>query len=258
MGQPQTSFPVATPGTQQDQLYIRGIEFLNYHINHDKWDWWRLYDIIGGHKWEDDFCQSLDDGVRWDVAVIEIGQGSATYTCTNEVNGVLLLTNAAGDNDYIEVAQLCECWKLVDNFPLYAEMRVKISDATQSDFWFGLVIAQTFFTPPNDFVVFKKDDGDANIDFANQVNGAGNDTDTTIDFEDDTWLRLGFHWDGDGTIRWFIFRDVDEYCLATGVVTTSIVQDEELTLGFGIRNGEAVAKTCSIDYIKCSQKRVIE
>ena len=258
MPQRPDNFPVESAGTQQPELHIMDIEVLNYHINHDKWAWYRLMDPTFAHRFVDDFCEDLDSSVRWDIAVVEIGAGSATYVCANVVNGVLLMTNAAGDNDNIQVARLCECWKLVDAYPLYAEIRFKVSDATQLDMFFGLVTGQVWFAAPNDYVVFHKDDGDANIDFSNALNGVATDNDTGIDLEDDTWIILGFHWDGDASLRYFVFRDTDRYCLATGTVTTTIVQDEELTLAFGVQNGEALAKTMQVDYVKCVQKRVRE
>ena len=260
MPQRSDNFPVADAGTLHPELHIMDIEVLNYHINHDKWAWFRLFDITFAHRWVDDFCQSLDDSVRWDVAVVEDGSGDATYACTDAVNGVLLLQNDDADNDSIQVASLCECWKLVAGYPLYAEIRFKVSDALQLDMFFGLVTGQAWFVAPNDYVVFHKDDGDANIDFSNAENGVATTVDTGQDIVTDTWVILGFHWDGDATLRWFVFRDAEpsRYCLATGTSITTIVQDEELTLAFGVQNGEAVAKSMSVDYIKCVQKRVRE
>lgn len=251
-------FPREDVGSQQPERYIPGVQFLNYHINHDKWDWFKYFTIYFAHYWEDDFCQSLDNGVRWDVNTIELGSGSASYTCTDMVNGVLLLTNDDADGDQIEVAQLCECWQLPDDYPLYCEMRFKLSDASHSAFWFGLVTGQGYFTPPDDFAVFEKDGTDVNLEFSRAKNGVGGEVDTGQDLEDDTWYRIGFHFDGDGTIRWFVYRDSDRYCLQTGSVTTYIPDDVELSLGFGIQNLEAVAKSMYVDYVRCTQKRVIE
>ena len=254
-------FPHVDVGANQPELYHRDIFFINYHINHDKWNLIRHADIIDSHRFSEDFC--CDElSSCWVVTTTEAGSGSAAEICADGVNGILQITNANADNDLDELTQDCECWKLIDGYPLYAEIRIKINDALQSDFWFGLITgtAGIYAGLPNDYVIFEKDDGDRNLDFLNGVDGAGNDTDTGIDIADDTWYRLGFHWDGDGNLRYFVFADGDapQTLLATGVVTTHICQDEELALGFGVRNGEAVAKILSVDYIKCAQKRVIE
>lgn len=256
--QTQESFPVAAPGTHQIQKHINDIEFLNYHFNHDKWAWYRMFDITEAHRSVDDF-DFWDNAEEWDYNEVEIGQGSSTAALTDMVNGVLLLTTAAGDNDLVEVYRNAEAWKLVASYPLYAEIRFKCSDATQTDIFFGLIQAGPPYSGTiTDGVYFRKDDGDANIDFVTMLNTVAEAEDTTIDLEDTTWIRLGFHWDGDSTVRWFVIRDADRYVLATGSHTTYICQDEELVLGFALRNGEAVVKYLWVDYVKCVQKRAIE
>jgi len=245
------------------ELIWRDFAMHNLHIQHDKFLWLKdAVDIIDAHRFTDDFCTIPDTTYIWDLLESPRDSGAAAIACADKVNGVLEIVTGGDDDDNGELVQQCECWKLVDCYPLYTELRFKLSDATQTDFWFGLItgVAGFFAGPPNDYVVFKKDDGDANLDFANAVDGAGNDTDTGQDLVDDTWYRLAFHWDGDGTIHWWVMQDGDfpQTVLATGTVTTSIVQDEELTIGFGIQAGEAAAKTLSVDYLKIVQQRVIE
>jgi len=254
MPQANENFPIATPGTQQKQLYIHDVYFLNYHINHDKWNWFRMYDITEGHR---DCCDfDVYDTGHWTV----INTGAATEALTDLVNGVILLTNAAADDDLVELIRVAEAWKLVTGYPLYAEIRFKVSDATQSDFYFGLIDggAGGYYAGVDNGVYFRKDDGDANIDFCTEYNTAVDANDTGVDLEDLTWIRLGFHWDGHDSIRYFVIRDSDRYILATGITTTYVCQDEELKLGFGLRNGEAVAKVMYVDYTKICQKRAIE
>lgn len=259
MPQPTENFPIATPGTQQKQLYIHDVYFLNIHINHDKWNWFKMYDITEAHR---DICDFdvYDYSEGWVIVTVEAGSGSATEALTDMVNGVLLLTNDDADDDSDEILRPIEAWKLVSGYPLYAEIRFKVSDATQLDFWFGLIASGNagYFAGIDDGVYFRKDDGDANIDFCTEYNTNITATDTGIDLEDATWIRLGFHWDGDATIRYFVIRDSDRYILAMGAQTTYICQDQELQLGFGIRNGEAVAKQLWVDYTKVCQKRAIE
>jgi len=260
MGQDPEAFPKADipPGHQEEQI-IRDFYMFNYHINSHKMRWLKdAIDIIDAHRFMFDFCEGLDDGILWNVDTV--GQGQ-TYTCTDMVNGVLLLQNGAAEDDNIEVTRLCECWKLVDCYPLYTELRFKIDDPVLGEFWFGLITGTSFFTPPNDFVVFEVDGAaDANLEISNSLNGAGNETLTGHVLTADTWLRLGIHWDGDGIIRWFVIQDGDapQTILYTGQITTHIVQDEELTVGFGIQNGSAAARNMKVDYLKICQKRVIE
>jgi len=237
---PQYEFPHANVSGAQKEKFIRDIDFLNYHINHDKWAWYKNFHIAFAHRVEEDFC--CYDSDCWTTNTTEQGSGSATEACTDMVNGVLLVTNAGGRDDLDELTYGCECFKLVDGYPLYAEARFKIDDPDNASFWFGLITGSTFFTAPNDYIVFQVTNGGDDLYFTNAVNGNTTNTDTGVDLEDDTWYRVGFHWDGHSTLRWFVFSELPSYeyeggfCVATGVITTNICQDEELTLGFGIRN----------------------
>lgn len=258
MGHDPEQYPHAGV-TQKEKIY-RDVDFINYFINKEKWMLIHMLDIIDCHRWNDDFCEALDDSVKYDVSVTQDGSGTATYTCTDAVNGVLLLHNDNADNDLIEVAGLCECWKLIDCYPLYAELRFYLGDVLQSDMWFGLITGNTWFTQPDDCVVFYKLDPLADLYFRTRTNTVNTSTDTGINLVNDTWYRIGFHWDGAGNVRWFVFTDGDapQVCAATGIHTTNIVQDEELAIGFGIRNGEAAIKEMYVDYLKVAQLRVIE
>lgn len=254
-------FPKTDVGAHQEEQIIRDFYMFNYHVNSHKMRWLKdVIDIIDAHRRMFDFCEALDDGIVWNVDTVALGTSSPTYTCIDEVNGVLLLQTDNADNDNIEVTRLCECWKLVDCYPLYAEIRMKIDDVGASNFWFGLITGTSYFTPPNDFVVFENDGIDENIEISNSLNGTGSETLTGQTLSDDTWIRLGIHWDGAGTIRWFVIQDGDapQTILATGTITTNIVQDEELRIGFGIQNEGAASRQMKIDYIKVCQKRVIE
>jgi hypothetical protein len=252
---PQYEFPHADVGTNQPELFIRDIEFLNYHINHDKWDWFRNFGIIDAHRDGDDF----DVYAAGDWTINATGAG-ATEALEDIVNGVLSLTTGATENDGDELTRVPEAFLLHDGNPFYAEMRFKISEVIQCDFWFGLITGNTWFTPPDDYAVFHKEDGDVNLDFSCAMNGTATDVDTTIDLEAITWLRIGFHWDGHDTIRWFVFTDSDEpqICAATGTITTNIPTDEYMTIGFGFLTGETAEKILYVDYFKAVQKRVIE
>ena len=245
------------------ELTWRDFNMHNMHIQHDKMLYLKdVIDVMDAHRFVDDFCNLPDVTYIWDLIQSPGNSGIETVACVaDEVNGVLELVTEGDDDDTGELVQQCECWRLDNCYPLYAELRFKLDDALNSDFWFGLILGAVgfFVGPPNDYVVFKKDDDNNNLDFANATNTVGNDTDTGIDLVDDTWYRIAFHWDGDGTIRWWVIQDGDfpQTILATGTVTTHIVQDEELTIGFGVRAGEIGAKTLSVDYLKIAQKRVI-
>jgi len=251
--------PLANVDTHNPQWFIRDIQFLNYHINHDKWDWFKYYTIPFAHRLQEDFCCFNND--CWTITTVEEGQGSAAETCVDMVNGVLIVTNAAAVNDMDELVYGCECWQLVNCYPLYAEIRFKIDDPDDASFWFGLITGDTWWAAaPDDYVVFHVDAAGDDLEFSTELNGVQTNVDTGVDLADLTWYTISFHWDGEGHINWFVFTDAQEggYCVATGTVTTTIPQDEVLKVGFGLRNDEAVAHNMWIDYFTVSQKRVID
>jgi len=259
MGQDDLKFPkVIGDAPHQPELIIRDHSMKNYHINSHKMRWLKdVIDVIDAHRLIDDFdgFDLVADEADWVETVV----GAGTAALTDMVNGVLILTTGQSENDAEELARPAEAFKCVECYPFYAEIRFKISEAIQSDFWFGLVTGESWFATPDDAILFESVDGDASIWFVTRTGAAQTRADTTGDLADDTWIRLGFHWDGDETIRWFVIQDgnAPQTILAAGSHTTH-VPTTELQLGFGIRSGAAGAQILYIDYVKCVQLRVIE
>lgn len=197
----------------------------------------------------DDFFEFRLAGT--DIGWIRTATGAGSSVISDAAGGVLLNTNAAADNDMIQLQWNSENFKLAANKPIWFEARVKVSDKTQSDLLVGLAITDTslIVSAPSDGVYFLKNDGDANINCVTMLNTTATSTDSALDMVDDTFVRLGFFCDGVSAVYFY----VDGVLVATH--TTNIVDDEELTVSFAIQNGEGVAKNASIDYIKAVQIR---
>lgn len=257
-------YPKTDVGEHQEEQIIRDFNMFNYHINSHKMRWLKdVIDVIDAHRFVDDFCGELDVTYEWEYS----RGGQEVGVCQDEVNGVVKLSTGAELNTRCEITQRNECWKLKDCYPLYAEARIKISSITKSVFWFGLIEGTTFVTGthPDNYVAFFSPSGNANIEFLSRsLNAAYADygpfIDTGIDYAAGKWIRLGLHWDGEGTVRWFVIEDgnAPQTILATGLRTTYIPQAQTLTLGLGIKTSDSDAKSISVDYIKCAQLRVIE
>ena len=260
MGQAYDKFPKTCVGVHQPEQIWRDFEMFNIHINSHKQRWLKdVIDIMDCHRLEEDFCGMPDVTYDWELAQSPTGSGIVTPVCTDMINGVLELITEGDDDDNAELTQICECWQMVSCYPLYGEIRFYLGDVVDSDFWFGYTQDNSWFTLPGDYAVFKKDDGDAQLDFVNDVGGAGPTTFTNMaTLVNDTWYRLGIHWDGDGTIRYFLFADGNfpQTVLATGSHTTNI-PTAVMTFGFGIQAGEAAAKHLFVDYVKSAQLRII-
>jgi hypothetical protein len=133
---------------------------------------------------------------------------------------------------------------------MFFEARFKVSDATQSDLAIGLQITDTTPLDITDGVFFIKADGSTSVSFLVEKNNTATTTTAVATMADDTFITLGFNYDG---------GSVMEYCVngvvAGTSVTTNLPDDEDLAISFALQNGEAVAKTMTVDYIFVAKER---
>jgi len=212
-----------------------------------------IQDPSKAHTYFNDFDSYLPS--EWTITTTEVGAGSATEALTDADGGVLLLTNAADDNDADFFNKVGESFLMAAGKPAFFKARLKVSDATQSDFVIGLQITDTTPLAVTDGIFFRKDDGDAFLDFVVMKNSAATTATGIATVADDTYLTVGFYYDGIDKIEYFAGTDSKNPTFLGRSVTTNLPDDEELTISFGIQNGEAVAKTMSIDYIFASKER---
>lgn len=190
----------------------------------------------------------------WVITTVEAGAGSATETATGSL---LTITNDAADNDsdFFQWAggagAVSEPFLYVAGKQMFFEARFKVSDATQSDIVMGLQITDTTPLDVTDGIFFQKDDGDANLDFHVEKNNTATSETAIATLADDTYVTVGFHYDG---INGFDVY-VDGNRVKKAVAVTNAPDDEELTISFGIQNGEAVAKVLTVDYIFAARER---
>jgi hypothetical protein len=244
---------VLTDGTNQPELFFRDIDFLNYNIGHDRYDWLRNYQIADAIRIEDDFTE-FTTTQRW-TSVLTGGSGSVAVS--DAVNGVLVLTTHTDATDAAEVYQTNETFRLYDGHPLYFEARFKVTTGLTDKVYLGIGDANGEYAVGFAHGVYFMSDGDGNLDFKVEDSTVVTSADTGINLADLTWIRVGFHWDGDGTITWFVFDD-DQICLATGEVITGFAQDEEMGVAFGVKSpGAGGAVAGYFDYVKCVQRRYV-
>lgn len=186
---------------------------------------------------------------EWTLTTTEAGGGSATEAIEDEDGGVLLITNAAGNDDLDFFQTVDEMWTFETGKKVWFKARFKVSDATESDFIFGFQIRDTTALAVSDGVWFQKDDTDTQLDFHVAKASVQSDQNNIATISDDTYLTVGFYYNGSTKIQYFVNDAL------AGTVTTSAFPTTELTLSFGIQNGEAVAKTMSVDYIMGAKER---
>ena len=207
-----------------------------------------LPDVTKAHVYFDDF--DYFDAANWTITTVEDGTGDATEALADEDGGVLLITNDDADDDSDFFNKVGESFLMASGKKAWFEARLKVSDATQSDWVAGLQITDTTPLAVSDGIFFRKDDGDANIDFVVTKNSTATTEAGVATNADDTYVRLSFYYDGKSLVRYYV-----DGVMQGSVATTNLPDDEELTISFGIQNGEAAAKTMSVDYIMAAKER---
>ena len=201
------------------------------------------------HTYFNDFDTYLASD--WTITTTEDGTGSATEALADGDGGLLLVTNAAGDNDKDFFQLVKEGFKYEAGKQLAFHMRFKTNDATQTDIVAGLQLTDTTPLDVTDGIFFLKADGAATISFIVEKNSTQSTLTLPNSLADDTFMTLGFVYDPKDQ-KFHVFQnDV----LAGTVVSTNAPDDEELTVSFGIQNGAAAAKTLSVDYIGAHKER---
>lgn len=198
------------------------------------------------------------DTANWDIDVTEAGAGNASSAIADMAGGGIVLTNDAADNDVIAVQHKCEAFRPSATKKAAFKARFKVSDATQSDFIIGMYVRDT--TPlgavdgdgVTDGIFFQKDDGDANLDvYCQKDTTTGQLAASAIaTLSNDTFLTVGWYYDGRGTLHVYV-NDV----LVEKMDVSAYLPDTEIAIGFAIQNGEAVAKSMTIDYVLGVQER---
>ena len=193
----------------------------------------------------------------WTVTTVELGAGSATEALTSADGGVLLLTNAAADNDFDSLQWAggsgatyeSYLWEASKDF--FFKCRVKVNGATQSEMIVGMhILDVTPVAGITDGIYFFKDDGSTTVSLVVNKNSTATTTSAGT-MADDTWTTLGFYYSSKDR-KFYIYKD---NVLAGTSVHTNAPDDEEIALSFTIQNGEAVVKTMSIDYLSVGKER---
>ena len=215
----------------------------------------KLPDPIKYHVYHEDFDKYTASD--WVITTTEGGGGDATEALGDGDGGLLVVTNDAADNDSDEFQWAGGSGGVIESFKyeaakgLYFKTRFKVSDATQSDFVMGLHITDTSPLDVTDGIFFISADGAATLDFQVEKDNTATTTSSVATMANDTFI----------TTSWFIDPDRDAlyYSINNGTplksVATNLPNDEDLTISFGIQNGEAVAKTMTIDYITMMVER---
>jgi hypothetical protein len=208
--------------------------------------------------WDPDYVYLYDDFLfqfesnNWETV---LDGGASVTLASDELNGAIVISSAATTDDDGGLVQCDEeVFKLESGKRLWAETRVKVSDADQMDFFFGLSTAVA--TNPENILTtgdragFQVDDENASLLAKSEKDNTETSTDTSQDMADDTYVILSIYWDGVDTIHYLVDR------VARATHTTNIPDDENLSVCMFHLSGDAVGThTSTWDYVLVIKER---
>lgn len=185
-----------------------------------------------------------------DWVVTETDSSATQAIAADAVGGALALTNSSTD-DHVNQLQSAEEWfKLTVGKKAWFEARVKCEKATESEVFVGFATTDTdIWTGTTDCVGFRKVDGTTAISSITEDN-TSETTNSVATMAADTYVVLGFYYDGAGSVKFF----VDRALAATH--TANIETTNKLALTISLKNGEGSSTTLlTVDYIYVALER---
>lgn len=204
----------------------------------------------------DDFT-SFTTGVatKWTETVI----GTGTCAATAVAGGAILMTNSAADNDGYQLQKVPASFLLVAGKKAVFKARFAVSDATQSDLLIGLNIVDTTLlgatagAGSTDGIFFQKDDGSTSLAVYCQKDATTGQTSATGvgTVADGVYITVAWYYDGVSKV-WYAVDGVTKGYLNG---SSTYLPDAQLTISMALLNGEAVAKTMTVDYVLAAVER---
>ena len=205
------------------------------------------------------YSNDFDNYVAGDWTVTVVGV-TPTAAITDGAFGRLLLTTTGADNDGIQLQKVGEAFLPIAGKKMWFKTKFQLSDATQSDFLFGIAVTDTTAIVAagdgvTDGIFFQKDDGAATVDLYCQKDTTTGQTSATsiATVVDATDIELGFEYDGGTDIKYF----VDGVHKGTLSLSTAagFLPDTECRVTMAFLTGAAAVKTCNIDYVFAAIER---
>lgn len=205
------------------------------------------------HRYFDDF--DFYTATSW--VITETGSG--TRAIGQLKDGIFVITDAGGGSDSnalqardIVSGQVAEHWKHIAGKRFYFGACFKVSDVLLSDWVMGLQITDTSPKAVSDGIWFQHASS-ASIsaaDFHVAASSVQSDLTAMIPMVNDTYTVLEFYYDGSAAVIQ-AFKDG----VPVGSLPLTNAPSHTLVLSLYIGNGEAVAKSMSIDWIEITQER---
>jgi hypothetical protein len=214
------------------------------------------------------FFNDFDQYAAGDWVVTETQAGATQATVSGD-GGILALVNSAADNDVNSIQQAFPSFTFADGKMFCVKTRFKLSDATQTDALIGAYVTDTspIASVPTDGIGFLKDDDAATIKFQVGTGSAYTNTAALLTMADDTYYTLGAFCNGKAFVKnsdnltyysFLVYGGTDNdpaFITRLDVLNTAVPSANVLAPTICLQNGEAVAKTLSIDYLLVAKER---
>lgn len=205
------------------------------------------------HSYFNDF----DTYAAGDWTVTAVGTGTSALSSVD--GGILLVSPSAADNDGRQHQLPYNGFTMVAGKRAFFKARFALSDVTQSDFLIGLAAVDTTLLGATggdgvtDGIFFYKDDGAATLNISCQKDTTTGQVQATAiaTLVTATYIEVAWAYNGINELAYFI----DEVKKGTLDASSTYLPDTPLSVSFALLNGEAVAKTLSLDYIFAAKER---
>lgn len=205
----------------------------------------------------------------WTITVTEGGAGDASSAVADIDGGGILLTTDAADNDLIFVQHKNECFLPAAGKKMFFKMRFKITDAnanaasiSNTEWYAGFMVrdtdplSSTAGDGVTDGIFFMSEDGTQDIYLHCQKDATSGQLSTLLadTLTVNALTEFAFYFDGERYIE--VFKDgAKTKTIDLTTTASAYLPNTELALSFGIKNGEAVAKATTIDYVFVAKER---
>jgi len=198
------------------------------------------------------YWNDLDTYTAGDWVVTET-DAAATQALAAGDGGLLLVTNTAGATDLVALQKTPAAFTFTAGKETFFSCRFKVSDATKSALVFGLQVIDTTPLDVTDGIYFLKSAASTSVAVICRKNATTGSTTATgiATMADDTYITLGFAYDGDSKVAYA----VNGVLQGSLDATSAYLPDTTCTVSFALQNGEAVAKTMTVDYIFVAKER---
>lgn len=188
----------------------------------------------------------------WTATITQAGAGNGSVALTDAAGGALLLTNDNADNDAIFVQKVGEAFLINSSKRAFFKTRFQVSNATESDVVIGLQITDTTPLDVTDGIYFLKADGSTSVSLVCRKDATTGSTSAAgvATLANATWTELAWAYDGRGELVAYA-----NGAKVASIAATAFLPDTELTVSFGIQNGDANARTMTVDYLFAAVER---